>query len=318
MRVEYEDVHVADYCQPLWQALFHWTHVTGETDEEEVRLHFISSLPPRPTNAHPVSRQDGLELWRTVDGYYLACGASALALDTQRGEGWGCIAPEFWQHPLLLQRRFFLLVAMILLHGRRGYVLHANGIVWSENDSALVIGRSGSGKSTLTIGLLHAGGRCLGDDALLLRVVGGRIQAHALRRGFSCTPQTAVHFPTLAEAWAAAPILATPHAYKKLLALETLWPDCFTPHCTPRLLLFPEVSPALHTRLMPLNLTQTLCALMEHSVGILMDAANARRQMAALGHLARQARGYRLYAGHDVYAEPERVAALLRTALQDG
>ena len=192
--------------------------------------------------------------------------------------------------------------------------LHANAVT-CENDSVLIVGRSGSGKSTLTLGLLHAHWSCLGDDALLLRKIDHHIEAQALRRGFGCTAQTAIQFPKLAPLLRTAPALSD---NKKLLDLENLWPDCFTPHCIPKLIVFPEVTDAPHSRLSALTPSQTLCALMEQSVGLLTDRTIAQHYMRILNQLTHQASGYRLHTGRDIYTEPERVANLLRLTCQRG
>lgn len=316
LSLECQERRLLHRIEPVWRELFHESGAAATTSPLVARLCFGGGTPPpKPAVAQLVWQGGSLSSWRAANDYYLACGASALAIDTARGLGEGYLAPDFWRQPLVYQREFFLLAVLILLRWRDGYSLHANGVAWDEA-GAIIVGSSGSGKTTLTLGLVQAGGRCLGDDALLLRPKKeGGIEAHALRRGFACTTQTAAHFPALAPALATAPALSE---HKKLLALETHWPERFTPRCTPRLVVFPCVAGAARSRLTPLNPAQTLCALLEHSTGILVDATVAHRQLAVLGQLARQARGYRLQAGHDVYAEPDRVADLLRTALREG
>lgn len=312
LSLECQEPRVLNRLEPLWRALFHESGPPAGATQPAGCLRFGGAPPPKRPAARLVWQGGNLSSWRAANNYYLACGASALAIDTARGLGRGYLAPDFWHQPLAHQREFFLLAVLILLRWRDGYSLHANGVAWGEA-GAIIAGCSGSGKTTLTLGLVQAGGRCLGDDVLLLRPKDGGIEANALRRGFACSPQTAAHFPALAPALAAAPALSE---HKKLLALETHWPERFTPRCTPRLVVFPHVAATPRSLLTPLNPAQTLCALLEHSVGILVDATVAHQQLAVLGRLARQARGYRLQAGRDVYAEPERVADLLRAALQ--
>lgn len=313
--LEDEDLQSRRRIDSLWQTLFYGTFIKSAMPRQSVRLRIIAYPVPPQEITYSVLQLDGLKLWRTPDGYCLSCSASTAVLDAVCGEGIVYLSPDFWQRPLLQQRQFFQTAIVILLHGIGGYHLHANSVVLGQ-DGLLIVGHSGSGKSTLTLGLVHAHWRCLGDDALILRNTDNAVQAHALRRGFACTAHTATQFPALADALATAPALSD---RKKLLDLETLWPDCFTPVCTPRLIVFPEIVDASRTRLTPLNPTQSLCALMEQGSGIfLIDALVARQQMVMLSQLTRQARGYRLLAGRDVYAEPERVATLLRCAISTG
>lgn len=294
--------------------LFYWADALAPTTpEREILFHLISVPPPRPETTQLLALEDdGFESWGTATGYYLVYGTSTLVLDVRRGKGIGCFTPGFWRRPLIQQRRFLLLLVMILLHGRGCYVLHANGITWGQS-SLLIVGSSGSGKTTLTLGLMQAGGFCLGDDALLLRMTNPHVRAYTLRRSFGCDAQTVTHFPQLANAFATAPVL---NHSKRLLNLEKLWPDRFDFDCAPSLIAFPTVANTAHSRLTPLSPTQTLCALLKQSR--LMDQAMTRHQLAVLKHLARQARGFQLHSGRDVYAEPERVATLLRAALQEG
>lgn len=312
LRIDCDDALTVHRLDSFWQTLFHWTDATtmDAVRQEAVSLHLVASPPSEPETA----LYDMPSSLLSSDSYHLNCGASRIVLDVRRSRGSGYLAPEFWELPLVQQRQFFMKVVILLLHGRGGYSVHANGIAWNE-DGALIVGCSGSGKTTLTLGLIQAGARCLGDDALLLRAMGDHVRAYALRRGFACTAENATQFPLLADALVDAPVLRD---HKKLLALETLWPACFTPHCTPRLILFPEITNAPHTRLTPLNPAQTLCAILEQDFALLLDATLAHQHLALLNQLVRQARGYRLHSGRDVYAEPARVAALLQDALQAG
>lgn len=313
LRISCEDAQVFFSLGSSLQTFLHLEISPLRPDNQPGQLQIISVPPPLPNAAEPLLREDGFELWLTLNGYYLICGSSVLDLDAQCSKGLGYFNRDFWQQPLFEQRRFIVLLFAVLLYNQGGYLLHANGIAWENNDGLLVVGSSGSGKSTLTLGLIQAGACCLGDDVLLLSLEEKLTQAYAMRRGFGCTLETAVQFPSLAEPLAIAPSLSN---HKKLLDLETIQPGCFTPRCTPRLIVFPEVTYALHSYLLPLSPTQTLCNLMEQSLSVLMDSSVTRQQITMLSQLTQQARSYRLYAGRDVYTEPERVASLLQGAMQ--
>jgi hypothetical protein len=70
------------------------------------------------------------------------------------------------------------------LWAREGLVLHASGVILPGSNLAIAIaGPSGSGKSFLARALLERGARLVGDDALWLRQIGGKIVASGLPGG---------------------------------------------------------------------------------------------------------------------------------------
>lgn len=311
LHVDSEGEQNAHCLSRMWKAFFYGNFTAACKVQGDARLQFTLECPA--IEYSDVSqKKNEFGVWQTADRYYRTCGSSRLVLDLENGEGTGYLAPDFWNQPLLQQLRFLLAAIIVLLRSCGGYGLHANSVAWDGN-GALIVGHSGSGKTTLTLGLLKtAGARCLGDDALLLCIENNLIQAHALRRGFGCTHQTALQFPALADAFRTAPALSD---QKKLLYLDALYPERFIMHCTPRIVLFPVIQDTPHSYLTALKPFQTLCALLEQSLGILLDAPHAQRQIQLLQQLVRQVQGYRIHMGRDVYTEPERVADLLHNAM---
>jgi ABC-type Fe3+/spermidine/putrescine transport system ATPase subunit len=219
----------------------------------------------------------------------------------------GIIDHVFWASALEDKREFFLLSFLMLLcpHGRYG--LHANCVV-KEKTGLLIVGGSGCGKTTLTVGLLSAGWSYLADDALMLRRVSRGIEALALRRGISCTPQTAAYFPELRITDQETPVLAEG---KRWVAAEPLCSGRFSHLCFPRILLFPQVTARKHSQLMPLDETRAMIGLIQQSPGIMCDKPLVRKQLETLSLLINQSISYQLLVGTDVYEDPTAVSNLL-------
>ncbi len=139
-----------------------------------------------------------------------------------------------------------------------------------------------------------------------------QIEASALHKGVACTQQTLAFFPALH----AMTILAQAARNKVLLDIDAHFADQFISHCTPRLVLFPQITDAAHSQLRPLDETQTILRLIPQSAGVLVDARHTLAQLAVLRALIQQTQSYCLLLGRDVHTEPATVSALLRQALE--
>ena len=138
------------------------------------------------------------------------------------------------------------------------------------------------------------------------------VTAYALRRGFSCTAQTAAAFPTLV-ADQLGPAL---NREKTLLHLDTLYPERFVRSCTPRVLLFPQIAHTEASRLVRLNQTQTMLALLgQPRTGVLADPPTIPGYLDLLKALVQQACGYQIYLGRDVLERPAQFSEMLLTTI---
>ncbi len=247
------------------------------------------------------------KVWKTPEGLCLQEGATYLSIDIARSHAEGMVDAEFWHQPLADQRDFFLRSLLTLLRRAEIYGLHANGVM--QNDKGiLLIGQSGSGKTTLTLSLVQAGWHYLGDDVVALQQREGLVEALALQHSFACTPQTIGFFPALERSLQQ---ILDPVRHKRQLTLAATHAEQFAAHCIPRVLLFPTITRASHSRLVALGETQAMLNLMAHSAGLLLDSPSAARQTAVLKQLAQQAIAYQLLLGQDVYAEPAAIVNLL-------
>lgn len=296
----------------LWQTFF---CLTPDTSSDIVPVVSLYLQEQTEDGARYRKQMCQKQLWYSGDasvrqseiGLSLHLGGTELAVDSNRGCASCWIAPTFWCYSLAEQRDFFMRGLLLLLRSKKHYGLHANGVV-KENAGMLVVGPSGRGKTTLTLSLVQAGWRYLGDDVTVLHETSVGVEALAFQQGFACTSQTTEFFPQLPTAMAQS--LDTVRQ-KQWLPLDTYQATQLSTACSPQVLLFPTIVDADESRLVPLNETQTLLGLMEQSAALFIEADAAAQQMTMLQQLGRQARGYQLLAGRDVYMNPAAVAARL-------
>jgi hypothetical protein len=270
----------------------------------------IRTAPSTEPPVHDVSgalvfNAPGLSAIKTESGYHLQSRGSSLTLDLRRGDAVGSLTSAFIEGPLEDQRGLFLFAFLLLLSGRGLYGLHAAGVSLGDY-GVLLAGSSGSGKTTLTCALARSGWQYLSDDAVLLRSGGSGIEALAFGRPFHCAPSLFRYFPELGRE-------EPPSAQgKRLVDVGAVYPGQARSGFRPRTILFPEISSASTSRLIPLNHTATLLRLLGEGAGLLHNRDYMAAQMAILGDLARSARGFRLLHGADVHTNPSRISALLR------
>jgi hypothetical protein len=219
-------------------------------------------------------------------------------------------SPEFWAGTLFQQRDMFLVTMSILLRLHHIYGFHGNGL---EKDGAgiLVIGDSGAGKTTLTLSLIRNGWRFLADDAIGLVASSGRVEARALRLGFSFTPDAMRRLENLGLFRPGAQPLGT----GKLLCMPgDELSKRYQPSCVPEALFFCEVGRQERTELRPLTKTAALGLCMRQAVGLAIDPELTQAHMDLLRDLVEQSTPFTVISGKDVLEQPDRVSDLIFNA----
>ena len=312
IRVECQTARQDSDIRLLWQRLFFLREKTSSGRPASVFLHLQSTgqAPGRPWNGDVVFESSALRVLKTEDGFRLECASSALDLQLGRSRGAGILDATFWETPVPHQRDFFLLAFLMLLRRHGMYGLHASAAT-IDGTGCLIVGPSGCGKTTLTLALLRQGWRYLSDDALLLRAGSRGVEALAFRRGFSCTPDTAAHFPELGLSGGRR---AGSNDGKAFVDIEHIYPGKLAPCCRPRVVVFPKVVTQPRSQLVPVTQTSALTGLIQQSPGILTDPPSVAQQMEVLRLLVEGARSYQLLLGQDALHESAAVSGLLRRA----
>ena len=184
------------------------------------------------------------------------------------------------------------------------FELHAAGVVTPDGAGVLIIGPSGSSKSTLAIQLAAAGWQYLSDDSLLLYREEEVVHARALRRVFGLTDETfsssgighMESFATETEPF---------DSLKKRFEPRSVFPGRFTEICEPRTLLFSRVTRETESSSRALSQAETMAQLIRMCPWACYDKPSAQTHLNVLAALARQARGFELLAGTDLFGNAE-------------
>lgn len=303
----------------LWQQLFQVQPITTpEGNPLRLRLTTIASSAPQA--AMELFRYGAIQVRQAGEHFHLTCGDSWLDIAVAQMSATACIGADFADYGLAEQREFFQLLFILLLRRQGYYVLHANAVLPPQplphdpQAGVLLIGDCGAGKTTLTLSLLQAGWHCVGDDLVILAPgQAGTVAAHGLRRGFSCTPQTALAFPALQSLLEEGQDLVRS---KKFVLAETLYPAQFTSHCIPRLLLFPTIASCAQSQVIALAASDAMHHLLSQPrAGILVDLPTVAGHLQTYGKLVSQAAHGEFLAGQDVLATPMTVSDSLRQRL---
>jgi hypothetical protein len=181
------------------------------------------------------------------------------------------------------------------------FELHGAGLVEPlSGDGVLIVGPSGSGKSTLATQLASVGWRYLSDDSLLLYEHGPAIEARALRREFALTERTVA--AGVLEGYEDR--LETPAPFdpqKRRFEPQAVFPDRFVESSIPRAVFFPAVTHEASSRVLSLSQAETMRRLIRMCPWACYDKPAAKAYLDVLAGLARQAVGFELQAGRDLF-----------------
>ena len=184
------------------------------------------------------------------------------------------------------------------------FELHSAGVVRPDGAGVLIIGPSGSGKSTFATQLAAAGWHYLSDDSLLLYREAEVIHARALRRVFALRDET-LSISGIADMKSLATETVPFDPLKKRFEPRAVFPDRFREDCEPNILLFSQITREPETRTRGLSRSETMAQLIRMCPWACYDKPSAEVHLNVLAALARQARGFELLAGTDLFGDAE-------------
>jgi hypothetical protein len=307
--VESPDPHFTD----LFRRYFAGWHVEPILENDNIRPDaniLISATDPPPSPAHLKSFEvaDGGLCRTDAKTYFFENNGSAVRAGNDRPplvEVWIGKTPQARERSALARLIFNASMAAMRRCGL--FELHAAGMVQAERGAGiLVIGPSGSGKSTLATQLAAAGWQYLSDDSLLLYSDASDaepVKARALRRVFALSDETLSASGMDLESIPTETVPLDP--LKTRFEPRSVFPDSFVDVCIPRTLFFSQVTnePASRTRL--LSQRETMAQLIRMCPWSCYDKPSAETHLSLLAELARQAKGYLLFAGRDLFGDPE-------------
>lgn len=293
---------------------WHFARVeASEAPAPDATISVSAEAPPPPP--------EGLEPFETAGGGFCRTdgrtyiferdGSAVRAVGGRRGvEVWIGLGADSRERSALA--RLVFESTMVALRRCGLFELHAAGVVEPRSGGGyLVVGPSGSGKSTLATQLASVGWSYLSDDALLLRGGSELVEACALRREFAVTEQTVA--AGVLEGFAE--LLREPVPFdplKRRFKPHAIFPEGFAESCVPCAIFFPVItnSPASSAR--RLTQAETMRGLLRMCPWACYDRPAAATHLGLLARLARQAAGFELQAGRDLFGDAEHSANYLR------
>ena len=205
----------------------------------------------------------------------------------------------------LLTHPFVTLPLMEMLKRRERYMIHAAGVA-RRGRSILICGASGAGKTTLTVALVRAGFDYMGDDLTVLMKGDEGIRALAFPEVMDVTESSATFFPELAQ------LAAQPRPFgwlKHPLKMGDYYPSAIAWETVPAAVLFPRITDARRSRLMPMSSTAALLGL---SASVLLtEKTSTGAHLDILGELTRTVPCYEFFTGSDFEKIPHLLESLL-------
>lgn len=264
-------------------------------------------LPARQEPGRPVYDAPGGEILYHDDTDTLSADVAGVRVECRAGDGVARIeSADLTGRSLYLATHTLATVCLIELLKRRGlFNVHAACLA-QRGAGVLLAGPSGAGKSTLAIALVRASMSFLSDDMVYLRRLDAGVHVLGFPDAVGVTEQTAERFPELDRA-AYPPTAGFP---KRLARMQSAFDVEQPPDCTPRVLIFPEVSRDGPSGLVACEPGEALLRLVPDM--LLTCHAAAQAHLAALGALLSQVACYDLRSGPDLDASVELVLDLLR------
>ena len=238
-------------------------------------------------------------------------GAWAEGCFDDGGEHWFLSAPAELCGTDLGEAEHLLTLVLTTGWRRSGWVPLHSGAVTDGGRCALVCASSGGGKSTFTAALVRRGWRTLGDDKLLLRLVGAEPEVAAVLHTFNLHPRSTEWWPELGDLWRL-PVYST-WTDKRRVPASAIRADGVATVSTPTdLLLLEPHAEAIETRIEPLAREAVLSCLLHQTV-VPDDRDLARHIMGTVARVARRLRGWRVHIGRDAFQDPESLAPVEAT-----
>ena len=244
------------------------------------------------------------------DSIYLTDELSVFQIEAQSGRGVITLHRSFLEKSILVKYNFFLIGLIHLLSVRGVYDLHGAGLL-KEGIGYLLLGESGSGKSSITLSLVHQGWHYQSDDALLLRQSEDRIESLAFRKQFYLDAVAVRHYPEIARHVRES---GNGEHAKHFLDMHIFYPDQFCTSCMPKVLVFSSIVPQPGSRLVPIDKTSSLIKLMKQSESIYFNRRTVEMHVQTLKQLVYQADSFQLFAGRDLYDQPEKITDIFSEA----
>jgi hypothetical protein len=295
--------HVAEY--------FRLVHKGGVARKETLKLevHPAEEPPRLPPDAVKAIQGPYVLNYSRGERLFMVSrsGTSMITLDPGSGEAEGLLDRELPEHPA----QFFSLLGITfseMLKYRGLYFLHG-ACVYGNGRAYLFSGRSRSGKTTAAFNLVRQGFKFVADDSLFLSDQDGAMVVSPFYTNFHVDEKVVGACQEIAG--------GTKLQDKRRggvtrigVNMSEFYPNSFVSSLRPDFVIFPRIISSGNSSFSSLSKLVVYERLLKQTI-LAVNTQIAREQLRALEGLARQAKGFELLTGPDVYENPKILPALL-------
>ncbi len=283
--------------------------VNGKKPDSTIRIRCNSTPPRVPIGLDRFEVFDGGVCHTDGDSVYLVLDESLVVIGKPGGPEVDVWLRKHYDLGSWILSQLISQALAAALRRRDLFLLHSAGVLPPGQDKAILIaGESGCGKSTFTFQLASTGWGYLSDDVLLLHQDEHGIEAQGLRRCFALAADTlaALQFEP-----ASAP--SKQATAKKRLSPTELFPAGHIKSARPGAVLFPVVTREPESSIKKLTAYETMCRLLRLCPWACYDKSIATSHLDFIASLAREAKGFDVQAGTDLFGNPAATAKLVST-----
>ncbi|HSE84411.1 MAG TPA: hypothetical protein VLB01_07685 [Thermodesulfobacteriota bacterium] len=246
------------------------------------------------------------------DLYFASEGGSIVCFNPITKDAYGFLTRGVLKDPLVLHS----LIGMALAEAFKYYgiyFLHSAGL-YGNGMGCLITGDGGCGKTTASLSLVREGFKYVSDDSLFFEELDGEIFVHPLYTDFHVDQDLIKRFPEIAR------VTNLPIAWGAKISanISEVFQDSFIPQVKPNIIIFPRIVPEQKSRLYPLNKLEMFGRLLKQ-IMIAADKEISKNQLKVLEKLVKQAAGFELLGGRDIYEDPRMIIRLIsRVTVYDG
>ena len=293
---------------------FPFTKINSIADNTHINLQFVGTeiqqkIPD--TLSVPLTCY-GISIFRKTVDVYISDGYSLFQLNPEDGIGTLIIHNSSFKEKSLLSKYNIFLVGLIHLISHFGlYDLHAAALI-KNNTGYLFLGDPNTGKSSAAFSLVNQGWQFISDDAVLLRSQAKFVEVFAFRKKFYLDKHLANKYPKISRYFEEP---TNKEDTKRFLDMELLYPRQFCKNCIPKLLVFTRIVNKSTSKLIPLDQSTAFVKLLKQSVSIFFNHQYVNAHTVTLKRLINQTTSYELWAGRDLYNEPDKISKILTSKI---
>ena len=248
-----------------------------------------------------------ISIFETNRSVVITDGDSTFNIQPWSVSGVVSIHPSFKKKTLASKYNFLLLGLTYLFSYQCLFDLHGAAIA-DRGIGYVFLGKSSSGKSSMALNLVHQGWNYASDDSLLLKSNGKGVEVLSFRKNFYIDLEVASKYPELCTLVSKKDNAA---GSKRFFDLEKVYPNQFQPSIVPRVLIFSKITPDQKSFIQLQSKGQALANLLKQSISIFFNRQAVTQHTQILKNLIDQCKCYQLFAGRDLYDEPDKILKIL-------